>query len=312
MAKRSTKAKKPTNKGGKNARPRPSRGPRGLDGPAAAYAHLLADPCGAPLVHPIYAGSDSGYLIRTDKVSPVAVGGAITAGAVLWTPGLLDGNSDDFLAIASTDWTTASAVNSYPYTPGKGFLQSNASGARCVAACLRVTFPGSEANRSGWIQYGHTNGRAIISAGSNSPAEIGVLCNHYSRTPADTIEILWRPAFADQAMVDPNVGKSQSSNHSSILLAWGGFPPGVGVVVHLTAIWEWMPTYDAGGLSAPGDTKARSNNSLDQVLDSLRDSGFAWVRDNAATVVSTGISAMSNVFGLMPSVARQRARAIRY
>jgi len=313
MAKVKISRKKANNKGNKANNVVRRQPTRGLDPAALAYARLLSDPCGAPLVHPIYAGGDAGYLVRADSVHVIGLGPNYTAGFMQWTPGLLDDGNKDFIAGASTDWETPNTAGNYGYAPGKGFISSNASAARCVAACLRITFPGSESARSGWIQYGHASGRSVVVGGSYSGADVGLLCNNYSRTPADTVEVFWKPNFIDQEMVDPTVVKDQSAKNAAILLAWGGLPSNVGLTVHLTAIYEWQPQFEVGGIAAPTTSKAVSSNTLDQVIDYLTTRGFTWVRDTAHGVMTAATAgAMSAVFGMMPASTRSRSRAITY
>jgi len=97
----------------------------GLDSSASDYAKLLADPINAPLVHPVYAGGDGGYLIRFDTTFSWAIGPTETSGYVHWTPGAMGPNGLELIAGASTGGNvaaTATAIGGGVLSPGYTFL----------------------------------------------------------------------------------------------------------------------------------------------------------------------------------------------
>lgn len=298
------KAKKGNRKRAKpvgNARSR--SGPM-LDQNAAAYARLLADPCNAPVVHPIYTGGDSGYLFRAENFISVGTGATDTAGYLHWTPGAISSSSAELLVANGADPSTSLVNSTSLGTPGKTFLATNARGVRCVAACLRVSYPGSESSRSGRIHFGHTQA-GIIDAGEGFyPNTVALLLQNYSRTPADFAELFWKPSAADMEMVDPSVATTGPlrDRHSALTLAWAGLPAGVGLTVHLTAVWEWVPAASVG-ITGNNASKAMSNNTLDQVLDYLNNVGFRFVHaaglGAGATIGRAAGSLLSSTYGLM-------------
>lgn len=295
-----------------NRRSKPVLRGLGLDSAAAEYARLLVDPCNAPLTHPVYGGGDSGYLVRVDKVFVVGRGTGVTSGLIQWTPGDINGGGTEFLSAGGADYNTGYDVVAFAdASPGRAFLQTNAATYRCVAACAKFTFPGTEAGRSGWVHYGQGTGRTVLFDDLIAAASVGRLCPNYSRTPADTVEVVWRPDFADQQMIDPNAEREQRGGTGSVLFAFGGFPADVGIVVHMTAVYEWTPKSLSDGPSQPVNDKNKTNNTLDQVIGAIRRTGFNWVRDamhSAGQTLTAGmIAGISNTFGVMPSVSRARS-----
>lgn len=285
---------------------------RGLDPLGASYARLLADPCGAPLVHPVYPGGDAGFLFRADAVLSFGGGGTETCGYVHWTPGYVNSTNSDLLVGTTTGPAVAVAASTNGGGPGKAFLAANAYGARCVAACVKISYPGAESSRSGRLHYGHTQGGTIDSGDSITVDSVAPLLQHYTRTPPEVVEVVWRPGIADTEFNDPSVAAvpTLKDRKSSITVAWAGIPVSTGMTFHFTAIYEWTPR-PATGVSTNTSGKNQSNNTMDQVLDALTKAGFRWVR-NAAGAAGHGLmggalTAMSNAFGLMPAQPRTRA-----
>lgn len=76
----------------------------GLDKAASDYARLLVDPETAPLVHPIFAGGEGGYLFRAESTfSALGTGAANTGGVFHWTPNAIGSNGLDCLSANATD-----------------------------------------------------------------------------------------------------------------------------------------------------------------------------------------------------------------
>jgi hypothetical protein len=290
-------------------KPRPAKG---LDTPAVNYAKLLADPCNAALVHPIYAGGDAGYLFRAESFATFGNSVGNTAGVVHWTPGYVNNNNSDIIGTqAATGATSVAATVSGAPTPGKAFLLANAKGCRCVAACLKVTYPGSESGRAGRIHYGLTTAGILdVSVGVTADGMAQSL-QHFTRTPPETIEIIWRPGAADTEFNDPTENASAviRDRKSAISVAWAGLPDAVGLTFHFTAIYEWTPAFGTGvAHNALG--KAVSRNTLDDVLDFLRNAGFTFTRQiNGASGSALGTT-LAGLYGLM--AARPSRRAISF
>lgn len=289
---------------------------RNLDTAAAQYAALLADPCSGPLVKPIFPGGNTGFLFRAESFGTYGASAGETTGIFHWTPGYVNGSFTDLLVgsgAASGTAVTMTTSGSGNNTPGRAFLNTNVRGVRCVAACMKISFPGAESARSGRVHYGHTTAGMIDAAASLTPDSVAASLQHYSRTPTDIIEIVWKPNHSDFEFNDPSetAVPALRDRKSSVTVAWAGFPAATGLTVHLTTVYEWTP---AAGTGPTHDVlgKAISKNSFDDVLDALINAGFTFVR-SAGMAAGTGLSAaamaaVSRTFGLMPTAGRERAR----
>lgn len=288
---------------------RPQR--RALDSLGASYAKLLMDPCNGPLVHPVYPGGDAGFLFRAESFGTFGTSAGETAGCVHWVPGYPNLNGTDLIANGAAGGGVAANLGNFTNSPGRAFLQANAKGVRCVAACMKVTYPGAENGRSGRVHYGHTQASMLESGTSVTADNVAQALQHYSRTPAETIELIWKPNISDTEFVDPTEGSTTiRDRRSAMTVAWVGLPATVGLTFHFTAVYEWTPAIGLGvGYNTTG--KNASANTLDDVLDVLIASGFGFVRNSAAAVgggmAMGALNAISRAFGIMPATSRQRA-----
>lgn len=281
-------------------RPRVPRNLRGtLDKAALAHAMLLADPCSAPLAHPVYPGTDSGYLIRVESFATLGNGPTDTAHIVHWTPGYPNGSGTQLLSAGGASSGATGVVASFgSLSPGIQFLGGpSVVAARCVAACLQVSFPGTELNRSGRIHYGLTNGGTIDLTDSVTADGVAGTLAHFARTPADMVEIYWKPSVDDTNFCDPAALGSAviKDKRTSITVAAAGLPAGSGLTYKFTAVYEWQPKV-AQGIAANELDVPKSRNTLDEVVSHLVSKGFRFVKD-ASTAVGAGFA--SGVMGAM-------------
>lgn len=273
-----------------------------LDEAARRYAALIADPCNAPLVNPVYAGGEGGYLTRSEVL--FTQGGV--AGVFMWTPGAVGSTGSEVIGVNVATGSTTGTIASYGSSPGKNFLTSNANVCRPIAACLKCTFLGSESSRAGRVSFGHASGGLMDIGETPTPDQIAQTLSYTSRTPAEGIELIWKPNDADQMFTDPAAVTlaSEKDRKASLVVAWDGLPAANGWCFHLTCVWEWQPR-QATGVSNPTLNKSVSNNSLDHVLNSLIRGGFQFANavgigmGNGAVNAAAGV--MSRAYGLMSS-----------
>jgi len=254
-----------------------------LDAPAMAYAKLLSDPCAAPLSHPIYAGSEGGILVKAESVFTFCNEASAQFGLLHWTPGAIgSGNTELLSYIGSTNTGT---VVTNTNTPGKTFLAANATGARCVAACMQVTYLGTELNRAGSISMGRTQGSLVDAGVTTNVASVETALEHFSRTPDNTVELRWVPANMDQSFTDPNVGTptQERDRKSALTFVNQSQVAATGFRIRLVAVYEYQPLAGTG-ITTPSSARATSGFSLDDVLNYVQ---------RATNVMST-ISSMYN------------------
>lgn len=313
----------PRRKRGNKSKQQQQQQPKGKRRPRAAvprampleptsldYAKLLLDPCGAKLTHPVYAGGEGGYLVRTESVNQVFFGTGVTGGVFHWTPGAINSDNTEQLWANSPSIGPPSPISTQSGSPGKAFL-ANASVVRCVAACLKICYSGAESARSGRIYYGRSSG-GLVSVGDVVAAEVlaGAL-PHFTRTPVGDIEVLWVPNDADQLFVNPNATLSEEDRKrkASITVAANVLPPGEGLIVRQTAIYEWQPKQTAG-IAVPANSRARTNNTLDQVLNYVQGvlNGAASRAGAAAGLAGRSALAgmMGSMYGIIPAIPMRR------
>lgn len=238
-----------------------------LDAHATAFAKLLVNPCAAPLAHPVYAGSDAGILVRTESAFSAFNGAGQDGGAIHWVPGAVSSDSGNLLG-GYNGSTFAPAT----FVPGLTYLKAQASAVRCVAACMQITFLGSELNRSGVVAIGRSSGDLVEVGNSTDAAALEPSLEHYTRTPDKTIELTWVPAMDDQSFLNPNYNftSDMANGRSALTFCAYGLPAGTGLRVRLVAVYEYKPL-QATGITYTSSARAKSKNSLDHVLNEIQE-----------------------------------------
>jgi hypothetical protein len=274
-----------------------------LDASAAQFARLLSDPCNGSLCHPVYSGSDVGYLGRYETdftFSSIGSNGASSnAGALLFAPGCIGVSAADtntssgnnavmklgILANGISDTTTVDFTCAPPgVQPGSNFFAFGSEAVRPVAACLQVFYTGTELNRAGTVSLARVNAGSVLnSSGTCSVASLRSLSQYVDRTPASHYEIVWTPADGDQLFTDPSLItlQRQTERKNGILMTFSGLDPSL-IRVRLVVVYEWIPE-PGQGLIIDSSSRNRSNNSLDHVLNALDGAGRWWIR-NANTI----------------------------
>lgn len=278
-----------------------------LDPHARAYMQLLRDPCGAPLCHPVYSGSDGGILSRYETDFIALNGATTTSGCIFWTPGAFGANAANashFLVAGSPLSSSGGTVGAYTLlqTPGGSQLPVVASVVRCVAACLQVYWPGTESNRQGYIMYGNVPGRATFIGDTLSADSFGTLLQNSGRIPAGMIEIKWRPSEGDQLFIDSasDTPAAEFARRGSIGVCVKGIPVSTGVRVRAVAVYEYQPRIGQG-LVQPSQSRNLSNFTFDNVMNKL-DSVGNWMASydgqrltSAAVQMATGAVAYTGM-----------------
>jgi len=252
---------------------------QGLDAPAAAYLKLLMDPCASNLTHPIYGGGEGGYLIRSESFLTLGVAPTSTAGYLQWSPGLMGPNNTELCVAEAVSSATPAVASTLASAPGKTFLTATASTVRCVAACMRISYPGAELDRSGRLHFGGCSGSLIDAGQTLTVDQLAMTLEHYTRTPSGEIEVVWKPNAADQMFTDPNITNAsvEKDRKSAVALAFAGLKAGVGLNIRFTAVYEWQPSV-AQGVAVPNTSRAMSANSLDHVVNKAQELGFKFIR----------------------------------
>jgi len=283
-----------------------------LDQKAREYARLLADPCHAPLVHPVYAGSDGGYVIRTSVLGTYGnLASSSTCAVLLWTPGdpaVSGSNNASFLYGEAATPLTALTVSARGLgeTPGLTFLNTNASVVRCVAACIDISWAGTELNRQGFVEFGNVNAGYASNGSIITAFQAGNNLERGQRIGEGDATVVWRPATGDQMYTELQTGASSTyARNNALMVVLRNLPAGgSGVQFRLTAVYEYQPSV-ALGVNTPMSSRNASANTLDQVINYLDGVGD-WV--NGATRVATSAYRVGQALSRNP-VARIAGRA---
>lgn len=242
------KGKRPSRKAKKSVKMRMVRSVRpAFDKAAMDYVRLLLDPCGAPLVHPIGTPT-GGILIRAQSIVPLGTTSASTAGILHWVPGAMNSTNNELLFAVPATSSAATSMTVSPSSPGKTFITNNASDYRCVAACARIMYDGTELNRSGRIGYGNTIGGSILLGTTTSVDAIISTLTHVERTPQTIAEIRWCPNEADMTFIDPSAGiaAQDRERRSALTIAVANYASTFPLTVEFTAVYEYKPVLGQG------------------------------------------------------------------
>lgn len=278
-----------------------------LDAQAVAWARILNDPCSAPLAHPCYAGADGGILVRCESSLDIGTTATITSGAFFWTPGGLGSVSVNATGIAqgvAIDSNTNLTQVNVPTSgqPGYTYLSQNSTNFRAVAACMQITYLGSEANRSGMVNYGVVNGSTYNSGDITTSDALTTVLERFERTPVNTIEMKWRPSAFDQTFKDTTatLSAAELSKYGALGLTYSGLQAAAGLRVRMVAIYEFQPN-KAIGIVSTSASRNTSTNSLDHVINFLDSSG-AWMY-NAASAANRFVRGASAAVPYVQAVA---------
>lgn len=252
-----------------------------LDAYALAHARLLNDPCYGRLAHPVYNSADGGCLSRFEAEFTAFSGATETGGIVAFVPGGLARSVFNNAVVCTSDIVATTLVNASTSNtaPGYSFLQSTASAVRPVAACMQIAWPGTELNRQGFVALGQATGSLITEALTTNITISGVrpVAHLRSRVPETVVEVKWRPQSGDADWTDPNTSTADGDlqKKGAIFAAISNLPVGTGVRVRLICVYEWQPKA-AQGMASNADDRARSRNTLTDVINVLDKDGPDW------------------------------------
>lgn len=280
-----------------------------LDKAALEYRNMLLNPCDGPLVHGLYASGGQGITIRAETSFNVNTTAGSTAGYVHYSPGAFGTGTTygcTFTGESSGGVTAAAAPQGY--VPGLSFLGTNASSVRPLAACMQIMYAGTEANRGGIVYLGNTSNALILPGTLVVPDTVITALSHCERMPTDSLEVIWKPGTNDGDFVDTGA-QASGEGKSSITFAWTGVPAATPIRVRIVTIWEFKVSR-VMGLIDDNSTVSNSDNTLNDVMKSLQDSGAVWVRrvgrDVARNIVDSALGSVQAVaYGHTRTIARR-------
>lgn len=273
---------------------------RQLDAGALAYRKLLADPCHAPLTSIPFAGTTSGLLYRTRTIVTPAttnVSSMVTfAPSYTFITNPTAGSVRNGPIITwGTDGVNDSVTNQtamVPYVVDASVATvAMASQYRCVAACIRATYTGSEMSKSGLVYGGLSGenpwgGKGLGVYGASSVGTLGIrdymsnISQSFVRLNG-THEVRWVPDQESLEFIGTTNGDNftEARSGGTLSLAVVGHPTGSPITYEIIAVWEVIPetirTNPSGGTLIPSPQAPKSSNTLNHVLQTIGDvAGF--------------------------------------
>jgi len=205
----------------------------------AGHLNMLVDPCAAELKTSVYRGR-GGYMMRLSTVAAIDAA-AGQAGIAAWHPGAANVSYKNGVT-PSTPFTATWGATSGSMIAPVGVLPTIASGVRCVAACMTVTYVGAELNRGGMVCATVGPAGEVLLPTPTTVNEKFDLATATERSPSGSFEIKWAPSPMDEEYVDINGAPSDYFNDRTALLL--GFIAGDTPLffrVRMTAIYEYLP-----------------------------------------------------------------------
>lgn len=247
------------------------RAGKGLDLAARKWLRLLADPCGADMVRPCYAGTGAGFLSRLRGwMNPPA-------------------DAVDYVA-EITPLANPTLVGRYGYSTTVGGSLGNAGAItpfnfltsvgryRPVAGCVRVHYLGTELQRKGLLGLNISGG---VTMSFNEP--IGGTAMDVITSTATTgrigdkvHEVRWLPSTEDAMFTAVSLYSDEQdwqNDGASITIAITGMEPGT-VRLELVFIYEWQPKEEVSGNNFRSTMEGPpSKNHLSEILAAVGDVG---------------------------------------
>jgi len=271
------------------------------------HAHMLADPCRGPLVHPVYGRGDQGsYVTRLEwyqyPLTASNVDFQIVVSPAQWcmSVGVLLGQG-----IAGASGVLGSAGNQWT-----GTIMDQAYKARALAYCVEVEYTGSEQNRSGLIGLGYNSGKPVTNSQTVSTATFLPLCQEVARCGSKKHEVKWVPNETDQLFMDKNLATEVYGN-SSIIICGAGIA-GQALALKHTAVLEWVPKVNASGAAGngaglPGPSTGGNFNDVLQVLGTAAQ----WMFSSQGAMAIQAVRSVVNPLGSAGRVLGAAATASR-
>lgn len=249
-----------------------------LDAGATNYARLLGDPCYGPLVPPVYEGAGGGIITRFESDFIVNGTATDTGAFIAFVPGGLGtaasvaGSVFGATGAITGDATSITTQFLPARQPGVGLTPSMAA-ARCISACLQVSFVGSELQRSGVVSVAQM---VYSDFGTYSTSTIRSSSSTVVRIPDGEVEIKLRPTTSSQKFVPVNGAVDSDYNSQPVLCAsMSGIPGSTGMRVRLVAVYEWMPL-STSGVVVPETSTSGSNFTFNNVINALDRRAPGW------------------------------------
>jgi hypothetical protein len=294
---RAASSKMASNRTGRNFRPaRPYAPPL-----EKRYMDLIGDPCGADLTTAPYTSTGSGITIRTRTIQLVASNASPTAPVDVLvqltpTPEIWDNGTlyqESFLQNISV--TAAQTMDSSFYNGAPQALATY-SYYRPVAACLEISYSGTELNRGGTVYSALTNRALIVNGhladGSHTAGEVAQGFTRFARLGDERHQVRFAPSLNDQNFTSrllykadktpENIQESGAAMLFAVLGATGAF------TVTATVVWEVVPDQFGGVVSS---IQSPAPTTVQAAISKIKDLS-GWATSPAGEAIVSGIKSL--------------------
>lgn len=272
----------------------------GLVGKAQQLAHLLSDPCGAPVTTGIYPG-EVGMVERFISENFI-VGAANTCGFLAFHPATGWFEFSNNATSAGVSAATFQSTNA----PGNSFLAANAQKVRGLGACIQAVCSSlSITNITGEIAMGICSADTLAIAGTVPVDTLFTTLQARSALTREIKEIKWFPGTFDSRFNTYVSGSTYPtwqttgadfSDTNIIVVAVRNVPLGTVINLRVTWVAEWTPKPNLGLVPNPNSSPGVNHLA---VVNAMEEAHPSWWTNLGNTA--------SNVFG---AFANQAIRAI--
>lgn len=229
---------------------------------------LWADPCRAMMVHPPYAGTTTGYLIRTvdilrynvriNAAATPLINSAVPVDQVFqWSPSNYSPTTGYVMVGGATDLGGNYADQAAAYG-GNSFVVSSPSVRtfRAVASCLEWVPTGPIGTRAGSVSLTSCAGMVLNAGVSYIGNELLAQYQVSKPNAADTYEVNWLPTSLDEELETSGELSHKGVGTCSIMLSGvdgtvtstsaGLYYARPNGFFRATTVWEWTPAISGG------------------------------------------------------------------
>jgi hypothetical protein len=322
MSKRRQRPNKP--------KPRRRRNQRNMGSPLQAYAAMVADPCNGPMLEGFYSTSE-GMLNKLKTVYSNSE--TATQGYILWDPNYTTNfDSSPTSTNCIIQWPADTVTNPDNLTTSRfatgdvtqtgvslnvgaaGFTASDTvSDARCVGACLRVSYTGRMDAASGLIAIiDNIPAEALLGVDGVTPASVDELFARSSkveRLGLDTAEVKFRPSLHSEIFRSDSEGvfdidvstvttisaEAERSGSRLMGFAFKGISSFSDLLFEFHQNIEWRPNLDAGFVDrSPVQTSNPGN--AQKVINYLDKNHPTWTHNLGHMITDSATSIAKMAF----------------
>lgn len=265
---------------------------------------MIVDPCGATLKHSAFSGQQG--VVQRFSTTYTMTSATDLYRVFTWIPGRFRSWSG-----SGVTGTTGLTPSYGGLVPGYNFLTNNAQNARCLAACLDVSYLGKELDRAGYVAVGVVPAGTLNSTTLTNTEKTATRLAVKERLPPTDFSLKWYPSNADTEYVVPGAaipGGDDFDIANSLTFAALGLPAGAQLVVTLTAIYEWNPRQDLDGV-VNTSTSITVPDAVSRINGVLSTAGRWWTTlgragDLAVKTVNTAYKGVSGVNEIISQASR--------